>query len=169
METLSTKKLRTYPTGTFISLADISVNDIHIEDIAHALSMQCRFGGHVKDFYSVAEHCTRGLARIAQDEKTIMLQWLLHDAAEAYLIDLPGPAKDLLPEYKKLEEKIAAVIAAKFGIPYPMCEEVKYCDAAMKTWEFENIVLDRTFHPQSPWEAKNEFLSWFKRLTNEKY
>ena len=42
--------------GAFWPLDPIP-EEVHLEDIAHALSMQCRWGGHVRQFYSVAQHC----------------------------------------------------------------------------------------------------------------
>ena len=94
-------------------------DDIDIEDIAHALAHQCRFGGHVSKFYSVAQHCVL-IARVLHaqgfDKRTI-LAGLLHDATEAYLVDLPSPVKNMLPGYRDAENRLAAVIAEKFDLP----------------------------------------------------
>ena len=46
--------IRTY-TGIYMNVFEPTLEMIHIEDIAHALSMQCRFGGHLYDFYSVVQ------------------------------------------------------------------------------------------------------------------
>src|SRR5579885_2784587 len=83
--------IQTYCGVAFYPL-DPRPEEILIEDIAHALSMLCRFTGHVKRFYSVAQHCVYVSHRC--DPKDAL--WgLLHDAAEAYLNDISRPVKSL--------------------------------------------------------------------------
>lgn len=86
---------------------DPRADEVCIEDIAHALSMQCRFAGHVRKFYSVAEHCVRA-SWIVPDR--FKLAALLHDAAEAYVVDLPRPIKRQpeLRAYLHIEERVEA-------------------------------------------------------------
>ena len=108
-------------TGKKFSVENLSPEMICIEDIAHSLSMQCRYNGHLSQFYSVAQHSVEcvDLAR-ARHEPTHYecLQVLLHDAAEAYIGDLPLPIKRLLPEFAALENRIwREAIAPKFGLP----------------------------------------------------
>ena len=99
-------------------------NDPHpdmilIEDIAHALSLQCRYGGHCTRFYSVAEHCFLMANHVVHKRLNpeIAMVALMHDAAEAYLMDLPRAIKAEVGEaYKNLEAKVEAVIWEKFGI-----------------------------------------------------
>lgn len=82
-------------TGRCVDPFNLRPEDIDIRDIAHALAHTCRFGGHCRVFYSVAEHSIRvakWLADSGQDTTTILCG-LLHDAAEAYLVDLPTPLK----------------------------------------------------------------------------
>lgn len=99
--------------------------EIHIEDIAHALSNVCRFNGHVRQFYSVAEHsvflalCTPVEHRVAA---------LLHDASEAYLCDLPRPVKRCVVGYAEAEDRLMQCIAEKFGFTLPLPEIVKLND-----------------------------------------
>src|ERR1700693_5499467 len=91
--------------------------DIRIEDIAHALSNQCRFGGHAREFYSVTEHCVR----VSQHCRPEDALWgLLHDASEAYLSDVPAPLKVLpaFKAYRAAERSLQWTIAARFeGAP----------------------------------------------------
>lgn len=96
---------------------------IKIEDIAHALSMQCRFTGHSSRFYSVAEHSIK-VAQLCQNK----MAGLLHDASEAYLTDVASPVKPFLHNYKTLEDKLMKAIATKFGFPYPFEEEIHSAD-----------------------------------------
>ena len=85
--------------------------DIDIEEIAHALALTCRFNGHCKCFYSVAEHSVR-MAGFARSPVAA----LLHDAAEAYVSDLVTPIKRRVQGYKGIEETILAAIAVKYGL-----------------------------------------------------
>ena len=91
---------------------DFSVDHVRIEDIAHSLSMMCRYNGHINEFYNVAEHCIRVSKRLEKlgFNKKIQLCGLLHDAAEAYLGDLVSPVKKVLYEYINLEKLYQDVI-----------------------------------------------------------
>jgi len=112
--------IRTYPTLTLIDLEHPRLEDIHVEDIAHSLSMQCRYAGHCSDFYSVAEHSywvemkARCSWMLRPDES---LAFLLHDAQEAYLHDLTSPLKSLLSEYQELEARWEIFIRERFSLP----------------------------------------------------
>jgi len=99
-------------TGKKIHYLDPQPDEIDIEDIAHSLSMTCRFSGHCKKFYSVAEHSVR-VADIVPLK--LRLQALLHDAAEAYITDIPRPIKEVFG-LRSCEELILHRILAKYGI-----------------------------------------------------
>lgn len=102
-------------TGKAFFPFDPRVEDICIEDIAHALSNICRFNGQVRTFYSVAQHSV-AVSRMTDTDR---LRWLLHDASEAYLGDMVSPLKHdprLGEAYRAIEAKVQRVIHQKFGL-----------------------------------------------------
>jgi hypothetical protein len=163
----------TYSGVQFYPL-DPRIEEVRIEDIAHALANQCRFLGHCSEFYSVAQHSVL----VSRHCSRLNRAWgLLHDAAEAYLPDMPRPLKQL-PEfkwYRDLEATIQEVIAQRFGLEWPEPTEVKQIDTAIlldegraimpKSFERWNCVggesLDMTIFPWSPRRAEDEFMLAF--------
>lgn len=115
-------------SGRLVCVTAPDPKDICIEDIAHALGNLCRFGGHVRSFYSVAEHSVL-VSRIAEREARIPfssgaagstwgLYGLLHDAAEAYLQDIIRPVKrNIGPSYDVLERRMLRAISVRFNLP----------------------------------------------------
>ena len=117
-----------------------SQKEICIEDIAHALSQQCRFSGHTSFMgkmrhYSVAQHSLY-CSYICEEYP---LWALLHDAAEVYLVDVPTPIKYRLPLFRELEDKIERTIANRFNLIWPRPSEVKQADIA--AFEIEWVLL----------------------------
>lgn len=111
-------------TGRLIYPLDPKPDQICFEDIAHGLSHQCRYNGLSK-FYTVAEHsvhlanwCLQGGVKASRE--ITALHALLHDAAEAYLPDVPSPIKPLFPEFKKFEDRLQGVILIALGVR-PIC------------------------------------------------
>lgn len=155
-------EIRTY-TGVVINILDPKPEQILIEDIAHALSNLCRFNGHTAKFYSVAQH-SLDVMELTRDEHKLTA--LLHDASEAYLVDVPSPIKALLPEYKAIEDKIMRVIAQKFGITYPLPEIVHQADKEWLKHEWENLMVANNWATLDPFDAKFLFLEAFDSLTN---
>ncbi len=120
---------------------------IDLRDIAGALSKLCRYGGHCNQFYSVAEHSTLAAEMMRQNmgNDTMLIRWaLLHDASEAYVVDIPRPAKRQLPEYMKIEEAIQRAVALRFGLPWPMPQEVHEVDSSLLSLEL------RAYMPRQP-------------------
>lgn len=102
--------------------------DIYIGDIAHALSMINRFAGHTHYPYSVAQHSVYVSYQVPPEHA---LTALMHDATEAYLVDIPRPLKKMLPFYYELENRAWRVIAQQFGLPENMPQCVKDADNAV--------------------------------------
>jgi hypothetical protein len=105
---VSAKFIETYTGRKFYPLSPSS-SAISIIDIAHALSQQCRYTGHVRDFYSVAQHCcllATFAEKILKAPPIECLQILMHDAPEAYLVDIARPVKQYMPEYRKWDHGI---------------------------------------------------------------
>lgn len=122
---------------------------IVIQDIAHALSMQCRFSGHCKYFYSVAQHSV--LVSYICDSQDAL--WgLLHDASEAYLVDVPRPIKrsGQMQAYIDFEQKMQEAICRRFGLPMAEPPSVKKADTALLYTEARDLMSP--FH--SDWEQK---------------
>lgn len=105
-------------TGLLLDYMNIAKNSISIYDIAHSLSLICRFNGHCKYFFSVAQHClfTSWYANKLGYDYRIQMCALLHDAQEAYVCDLPTPLKKLLPEYAKIERRVQSAITECFDV-----------------------------------------------------
>jgi 5'-deoxynucleotidase YfbR-like HD superfamily hydrolase len=156
------------------------IEKINIEDIAHSLSQQCRFSGHTKwkgkmKFYSVAQHSLY-CSYISENP----LWALLHDASEAYSVDVPTPIKKRIPQFKYMEEKIESVIASAFNLEWPRPSEVKECDIKAFNIEWHLLMLndesseeykkcseDKLFMEildMTPEQTKDAFINRFKEL-----
>jgi hypothetical protein len=92
---------------------DARPEDVSLFDIAHALAKICRFGGHCRQFYSVAQHSII----VAQNFPGHKALALLHDATEAYLGDMVRPLKLCLPQFATAEDRLWEVIATRFDLP----------------------------------------------------
>jgi len=166
-------------SGRKFPLAEPDPNQIDIEDIAHALSMLCRFNGHCTQFYSVAEHSVHVSHEINDD---LALAGLLHDAAEAYLGDVPSPLKKELSQFKTFEHRMEMAIGTRFNIDPELlsCAELKRADLQLLVDEKQALMIT----PTEPWpnnapptkdpsriqcwnneEAKQQFLARYKELT----
>lgn len=118
--------IRTYSGAIFYPLQP-EIDSINIIDIAHSLSLICRYLGHIEDHYSVVQHSWI-VSNYFKDD-IILAKWgLLHDAPEAYICDIPRPIKPQLIGYTELEEQYEKLIAEKFDLPYPIPSEVKEID-----------------------------------------
>lgn len=103
-------------TGDHFYPTEPDASHIHIEDIAHALSYICRGNGHVKNFFSVGQHCVNcALEAMARGySRRVCLACLLHDAGEAYMSDVPRPIKVGMSQYKQWEEAVIRTVYMKY-------------------------------------------------------
>lgn len=147
--------MQTYTGRAFWPL-DPRAEEIHPVDIAHALSLQCRFAGHCRVFYSVAEHSVR-VARLLRARalwRGQELAGLLHDAAEAYLVDLPRPIKRhsaIGRHYEAAERDLMGAIEARFGLAAGALEsrEITHADCTLLATEARDLMG----HPPMPWTS----------------
>lgn len=149
---------------------------IVIQDIAHALSMQCRFSGHSKKFYSVAQHSVY-VSHICNEEDAL---WgLLHDASEAYLVDVPRPLKlsGLIQGYIEAEVRMQEAVCVRFGLPLKEPPSVKKADTKLLSTEARDLMsplhsdwvqpvspLPFVIESWSPQKAKDMFMQRFYEL-----
>lgn len=113
-------------TGRFLDVLHPDPDQIDIEDIAAGLGYQPRFTGQMSEFYSLAAHSILVSLLVPPE---LALQGLLHDAAEAYVNDIPRPVKPLLRDYKPIEDAISQAIMFRYGLSFPLAKEVKDADA----------------------------------------
>lgn len=165
--------LRFYPL-------DPRPEDVDMGDVSHALAHLCRYAGHVDRFYSVAEHCVL-LSHAVPDH--LALDALMHDTAEAYVVDVPRPLKRNLPGYAEIEDRVLDVIMTALGrtnrYPYTIPAEVKFADArilldernalmrhAEHVWDVDNLEpLGVEIVGMTPPLARAAFLGRFRELT----
>ena len=148
-------------TGKLVDVENPTPDMVDIQDIAHALSMTCRFGGHCRDFYSVAEHSVIveqcGIYPYSPHDSQnyrAQLALLLHDAAEAYIGDIVTPVKNLLQDAHPLERKWLKVIEQKFDLTNHLSIPGKYIkDADLEILSQEVVTL---FAPVLP--------NWWKKF-----
>lgn len=134
-------------TGKWFDVLKPDPTLIDLDDIAGALSKLCRFGGHCRQFYSVAEHSVLASELMRQDKRNdlMLIRWaLVHDASEAYVVDIPRPAKRQLPEYMRIEDEIQRAVAVRFNLPWPMPHDVHLVDNSLLSLEL------RAYMPVQP-------------------
>ena len=164
--------LNTY-TGKGFDPINPQEDMICLEDIAHALSHLCRWGGHCNRFYSVAEHSVI-MARFyieCENDKIRARLALMHDASEAYFNDVPTPVKRLLPKYEKMEEAVQKIVLKKFNLygDFSMIKEadLRICrneakalldDKVEGLYDIPMLPLRNEPYGWSPTNAKERFL-----------
>lgn len=164
-------------SGRYFNLLEPNHHHVSIGEIAHALSHICRFTGHVRTFYSVAQHCYHASYLVDREHA---LAALLHDAAEAYIGDVATPLKHLLPDYKVIEARVEAAVAKHFNLSTRMHPSVKQADLVMLATEQRDLMpehadqwpciqginpMPNPIDPMPPQTARYCFLDRFFELT----
>lgn len=172
--------METY-SGQQFYFGNPSQESIVVQDISHALSNLCRYGGHSRLFYSVAEHsCLLSDWVWSQDVGNAQLAFeaLMHDSTEGYLVDMPRPIKYKLPDYRTIEDNLAAAIATRFGLTTPMPRIIHEADSRILRDERAQVMSDSgndwgtdsleplgvTVRFMAPLTAEQEFMSRFRWL-----
>lgn len=170
-----TPSIITY-TGKTLSLDNLTTESIDLIDIAKGLSNECRFGGQCEEFYSVAQHSILVSLLVPLP---YALEGLLHDAAEAFIGDMPSPFKKNLSDYVEMEKKIENTIKEKFSINPTKSPDVKMADLIALATECRDLnVLQVLSYPPlkgilpskkfviTPWPPKRAFEEFIARYNS---
>ncbi len=173
--------ITTYTKVHFTPL-EPKLEDIRIEDIAHALSLMTRANGHFPRFHSVAQHCIECCeeAMLRGAAPRVALACLLHDASEAYMADITRPIKVYLETYREIEKGLIAAINQRFlgGLTEDEERQVAAIDDALLYYEFDHFMGEKvlpfqpitripTFAPMSFEEAERRYRALFDELITQ--
>lgn len=132
--------IETFSGHKFDLFDESDTRSITIIDIAHALSLNCRYNGHCKKFYSVAEHSVHCSYLVPEE---FAFDALMHDASEAYLSDIPRPFKAHIGNYKEIETRVQKRIARRFGFDEVEPAIVKSVDTGILWLEAQHLMRSR--------------------------
>jgi hypothetical protein len=135
--------IQTY-TGLIFYPLDPRIEEIEVDDVAHALSNKARFTGHTRRFYSTGEHSVRVSRHLASTGASLMEQYvgLHHDDTDAYLPDVPTPLK-VLPEFKwfrDLEKHMQSLCFQRFGCVVEDYSVIKNSDIVLLLTEKRDLM-----------------------------
>jgi len=176
--------IETYTGRAFWPL-NPTMDALSVIDIAHALSNQCRYSGHVAFFYPVAQHCCLLAEWLARRGGSALdcLQILMHDAPEAYLVDVPRPVKQYMPQYRVWDHAVNDVIREWMGwknIPIPsfqdefdsriiVDERAQLMSCSPNDWGHKLEPMGIVIQPWTPEEAEQTFLTQYAAYSREVY
>jgi hypothetical protein len=144
--------VETYTGGKF-DLFDPDPDDVRLLDIAAGLAHTCRFGGHCREFYSVAHHSIHVSRELPSDDPRLQLLGLFHDTGEAYVGDIPRPLKAKFDMIERIEDRIRDTIWTSFDIDPPTDDEweaVMAADDRLLAYEATHLLEDGTWAERSP-------------------
>lgn len=172
-------------SGKVFDLVNPKPEMVCIEDIAHSLAFQCRYTGHTRFFYSVAQHCV-----LMADNPELpgdSMKKLLHDADETYIGDMAKPWKQLLAvdvsatrqvnqhyvSVGEFEHKIQDVIGLALGVDLSYSAGVKESDITMAATEVRDVMTD--MRPDFKWGydfitlVKEPIVSWTPQYAEQRF
>jgi uncharacterized protein len=175
--------LITTVTGLYVNPLDLKPEQVRVEDIAHSLSNLCRYTGHTREFYSVAQHSVYVSQLVPA---YLALAALFHDAQEYVLNDVSRPIK-YDPYYGKAirgaQKRAEAVIQEALHIHWLEQAEhdiIKDADNTMLATERDQLLpeperakwdivegiprADITIRPWSPREARRRFMARYEEV-----
>lgn len=185
--------MQTFSGRRFYPLAPKAA-DVELADVAHGLAMVCRYGGHARKFYSVAEHCVlvsefvelhaRNAGRSPEDVKRLAQLALMHDSAEAYIGDMIRPLKHQpeMSEFRRAEAAIEIAIAEAFKLRWTpeaheivkriddriLVDEISHLmpepEMYLRPWLQDMSPLGAHFRCMSPDVAKSAFLARYREV-----
>lgn len=142
--------------GNKIDFLNIKEEDICIEDIINALPNICRYGGRLRNFYSVGQHSVELSRYLRHINKQYLCPLaLLHDGLEAYIGDIVYPVKENFPEFLTFEEALTKVVFSKYNIDIDLYKEFSYYDRNIVVNEMKMLGL---------WEKEKQFCSHLTEL-----
>lgn len=162
--------------GTYFDFETPQESAIDIISIAHALSQICRFTGHTRQFYSVAQHSYM-VSMIVPPK--FAFEALMHDAAEAYIGDIASPLKQRLHDYQRIEANVEQAVFQRFDIALPLDNCIKRADLIMLATEARDLLpkhsswfagsdiqpLKEVLTPLDSHSAKRIFIQRFNQLS----
>jgi hypothetical protein len=144
--------IETFTGGRFYPF-DPRSSEVRLEDIAGSLAHTCRFGGHCRRFYSVAEHSLYVARELADHGERLQAYGLLHDAGEAYVGDIPRPVKSRLGDFEAVEARIREAVWEAVGLPVPTeaeWEAVMAADDRLLAHEADRLLDDGSWAAEPP-------------------
>lgn len=166
-------------SGRYFDFVEPRDNIFDISDIGFGLANVCRFGGHTRQFYSVAQHSVLASELVPP---AMAFAALVHDGAEAFMGDVAKPLKELLANYKVIEERVERDLFPRLGLSYPLDKEIKRIDLVLLATELRDLMpavsdewpilrgiapLDRRIVPLGPKQAYDQFMERFQTLARQ--
>lgn len=155
-------------SGKKFSFENPTIEQIDIYDIAKGLAFKAHFGGQTDNYFSIAQHTMLVISLMPSHWKNnypLCMAALIHDASEAYTGDIVKPLKNLLPEFKVIEDRITEVIFEKFQISLDELKAIKPYDIEAQNIEYNTFYTKTNQLPYlSPERAFDEFMKEYHRI-----